>query len=86
MKIPPSIAQWVMEVRKPSHHDKVQSGLSRVGNVRLAGWGPRGPSYLWLETLSDMACPHSQWHSCTFSLALSFRDTLTTYLSLNFSH
>ena len=24
-------------------------GLSRVGNVRLAGWGPRDPSHLWLE-------------------------------------
>ena len=46
-------------------------GLSRVGNVRLAGWGPRDPSHLWLETLSDMACSRSQWRSCTFSLALS---------------
>ena len=25
-----------------------------VGNVWLAGWGPRDPSHLWLETLSDM--------------------------------
>ena len=46
-------------------------GLSRVGNVRLAGWGPRDPSHLWLETLSDMASSRSQWRSCTFSLALS---------------
>ena len=30
-------------------------GSSRVGHVRLAGWGPRYPSHLWLETLSDMA-------------------------------
>ena len=46
-------------------------GLSRVGNVRLADWGPRDPSHLWLETLSDMASSRSQWHSYTFSLALS---------------
>ena len=46
-------------------------GLSHVGNVRLAGWGPRDPSHLWLETLSDMASSRSQWRSCTFSLALS---------------
>ena len=47
-------------------------GLSRVSNLRLGpGWGPRDPSHLWLETLSDMACPCSQWRSCTFSLALS---------------
>ena len=46
-------------------------GLSRVINVRLAGWGPRDSSYLWLETLSDMASPRSQWRSCTFSIALS---------------
>ena len=45
-------------------------GLSLVGNVRLAGWGPRDPSDLWLETLSDMASSRSQWRSCTFSLAL----------------
>ena len=45
-------------------------GLSRVGNVRLAGWGPRDQSHLRLETLSDMAS-RSQWRSCTFSLALS---------------
>ena len=44
--------------------------LSRVGNVRLAGWGPRDPSHLWLETLSDMASSRSQWRSCAFSLAL----------------
>ena len=35
-------------------------GLSRVGNVRLAGWGPRDPSHVWLETLSDMASSRSQ--------------------------
>ena len=45
-------------------------GLTRVGNVRLAGWGPRDPSHLWLETLSDMAS-RSQWPSCISSLALS---------------
>ena len=46
-------------------------GLSRVGNVRLAGWGPRDPSHLWLETLSDMVSSRSQWRSSTFFLALS---------------
>ena len=46
-------------------------GLSRVGNIRLAGWRPRDPSHLWLETLSDKASSCSQWRSCTFSLALS---------------
>ena len=34
--------------------------LSRVGNVRLAGCGPRDPSHLWLETLSDMPSSRSQ--------------------------
>ena len=38
-------------------------GLSRVGDVSLAGWGPRDPSYFWLETLSDMASSRSQWRS-----------------------
>ena len=38
-------------------------GLSRIGNVRLVGWG-------LLETLSDMTSSRSQWHSSTFSLAL----------------
>ena len=60
-------------------------GLSRVGNVRLAGWEPRYPSHLLLETLSDLES-RSQWRSCTFNLALFFLETLTTYLSLNFSH
>ena len=46
-------------------------GLSRFGNVRLLGWGPRDPSHLWLETLSDMASSSCQWCSCIFSLALS---------------
>ena len=45
-------------------------GLSRIGNVRLAGWGPRDPFHLWLETLSDMTS-RSQWRSCFFSLVLS---------------
>ena len=46
-------------------------GQSRVGNVGLAGWGPRDPSHLWLEILSDITSSRSQWRSCTFSLALS---------------
>ena len=55
--------------------------FSRVDNVRLAGWGPRDPSHLWLETLSDMASSRSQWRSCTFSLALSSQRYLD-YLSI----
>ena len=35
-------------------------GLSCVNNVRLGDWGPRDPSHLWLETLSDMASSRSQ--------------------------
>ena len=46
-------------------------GLSRVGNVKLAGWGPRYLSHLWLETLSGMTSSRSLWRSYTFSLALS---------------
>ena len=45
-------------------------GLSRVGNVRLAGWGPRDPSHFWLETLGDIVSSRSHWCSCTFSLTL----------------
>ena len=40
-------------------------GLSRVGNVILAGLKPRDSSHLWLETLSDMI-PRCQWRSYTF--------------------
>ena len=46
-------------------------GLSRVGNVKLTGWGHRDPSHVWLETLNDMASSRSQWRSCTFSLTRS---------------
>ena len=56
-------------------------GLSRVGNVRLAGWEPRDPSPLWLETLSDMASSRSQWRSCTFSLA-RYSKRYLDYLSM----
>ena len=48
----------------------LNEGLSRVGNVRLAGWGPRDPSHLCLEFLSDMACSRGHWRSCTFSIFL----------------
>ena len=58
--------------------------LSRVGNVRLAGWAPRDPSHLLLETLSDVASSRSQWRPCTFSLALSSQRSFD-HLSLNFS-
>ena len=55
-------------------------GLSHVGNVGLAGLGPRDPSQLWVI-----------WHLVVSDvLVLSFlpflRDTLTTHLFLNFSH
>ena len=58
-------------------------GLSRVGNVRLAGWRPRDPSHLWLETViwNVLVVSDILVLSCPF-----FLDTLTTYLSLNFSH
>ena len=36
------------------------AGLSRVGRVRLPGWGPRDPPTLWLQTLSDMSNCRSQ--------------------------
>ena len=45
-------------------------GLSRVGNVRLAGWGSPDPSHLWLESLNDMMSSRSQWRSCTFLLEI----------------
>ena len=47
-------------------------GLGRVGNVRLAGQGPRDPSHLWLETLGNMESSRSRWRPCTLSLTLSF--------------
>ena len=56
-------------------------GLSRVGNISLAGWGPRGPPHLWLEKLSDVASSRSQWHFCTFSLPLLLEDTLTVFFT-----
>ena len=56
---------WQRNMKSPTE------GLSRVGNVRLTGWGTRDPSHLWLETLSDMASFRSQWRSCTFSLGPS---------------
>ena len=49
--------------------NSLTEGLSRVGNVRLADWGPRDPLHLWLETLSDVTS-RSQWRSCTLSIAL----------------
>lgn len=51
------------------------SGLSRVGNVRLPGWGPRDQPLQWLETLGEMAQERSQWRSCTSSLIRSFSST-----------
>ena len=50
--------------------------LSFVGNVRLAGWGPRDPSHLCSETLRGVLV--------LSLLPFFFSDTLTTYLSLNF--
>ena len=59
-------------------------GLSCIGNVRLVGWGRRDPFHLCLEMI---------WHLLVVCgvpvlslLPFLLRDTLTTYLSLNFSH
>jgi hypothetical protein len=38
--------------------------LSRVGSVRLPGWGPRDSPHQWLLTLKDMARNRAQWRSC----------------------
>ena len=43
--------------------------LSRVGNCRLPGWGPREDSMKWLETLSDMAQARHQWRCCIHTIA-----------------
>ena len=43
--------------------------LANVGRVRLPGWGHRDPSYLWLETLKDMASNRTQWRECCRCLA-----------------
>ena len=84
IRSPSSIAQWVMEVLKPSHHGKVQSlrdgkrementtaKLGSVGSVRLPGWGPRDAPNTWLETLRDMAMNRTQWRTCCHALALN---------------
>jgi hypothetical protein len=47
------------------------SQLSRVGNCRLPGWGPRDDSHKWLETLTDMAQSRSQWRSCIKAIAFN---------------
>jgi hypothetical protein len=47
------------------------SQLSRVGNCRLPGWGPRDDSHQWLETLTDMAQSRSQWRSCIKAIAFN---------------
>jgi hypothetical protein len=47
------------------------SKLSRVGNCRLPGWGPRDAMHQWLETLADMAQSRSQWRSCIQAIAFN---------------
>jgi hypothetical protein len=41
------------------------SRLSRVGSIRLPGWGPRDAPCQWLLTLQDMARNRAQWRSCS---------------------
>ena len=43
--------------------------LSRAGNCRLPGWGPRDSPVKWLETLADMAQERNQWRSCIHAIA-----------------
>jgi len=47
------------------------SSLSRVGNCRLPGWGPRDPPTKWLETLTDMAQSRHQWRTCIHAIAFN---------------
>ena len=47
----------------------VTSKLSRVGNCRLPGWGPKDLSHRWLETLAEMAQSRSQWRMCIRAIA-----------------
>ena len=42
--------------------------LSRIGRVRIPGWGPRDEPCAWLFALSDMAANRSQWRSCCETL------------------
>lgn len=52
------LTTWVKSVKA------FTSGLARVGEVRLQGWGPRGPPKQWLETVGDIAQRRSQLHTC----------------------
>jgi hypothetical protein len=47
------------------------SKLSRAGNCRLPGWGPRDRTHQWLETLADMAQSRIQWRSCIQAIAFN---------------
>ncbi|WP_353805406.1 hypothetical protein, partial [Acinetobacter baumannii] len=40
------------------------SKMSRVGRIRLPGWGPRDPPSQWLVTLQNMARNRAQWRTC----------------------
>jgi hypothetical protein len=44
------------------------TGLSRIGTVRLPGWGPRDRPLQWLETLGDMAQSRPQWRASIHAL------------------
>ena len=60
-------------------------GLHCVGNLMLAGWRPRDPSRLWLETLNDMAS-HGGSHafSCPFVLKnLDYKLIFEFYLPIS---
>jgi hypothetical protein len=49
----------------------ITSKLSRVGNCRLPGWGPKEGNHQWLLTLSEMAQTRSQWRSCIRAIAFN---------------
>ena len=60
-------------------------GFSNSCNVRLAGWGPRDPSHIRLETPSDVASSHIQWYSFTFSFSLSSERHMYYLFTFEFS-
>jgi hypothetical protein len=47
---------------------KLTVRLSRVGDSRLPGWGPKDDDSRWLETLKDMARSRSDWRACCFHI------------------
>jgi hypothetical protein len=56
-----------------SNMKSLTAPLSKVGRVRLPGWGPREHPTLWLRTLVDMAACRSQWRSCIHTICHTSR-------------